>query len=70
MCHRLKLLWGVRSKHIRQVDNVDALVALVDSLMLDLSWVENGDLIVLVCGTPLSVGGRTDLVKLHRIGQA
>ena len=31
---------------------------------------EAGDLIVVVCGTPLSVGGRTDLVKLHRIGQA
>jgi hypothetical protein len=24
----------------------------------------------MVCGTPLSVGGRTDLVKLHRIGHA
>jgi pyruvate kinase len=70
VCHRLKLLWGVRSKHVKQVDDLDALVALVDALMLDLSWVENGDLIVLVCGTPLSVGGRTDLIKLHRIGQA
>ena len=70
VCYRLKLLWGVRSKHVQQVDDLDALVALVDSLMLDLSWVESGDLIVLVCGTPLAVGGRTDLVKLHRIGQA
>jgi pyruvate kinase len=70
VCHRLKLLWGVRSKHIRQVEDLDALVALVDGLMRSLRWVEKGDLIVMVCGTPLSVGGRTDLVKLHRIGHA
>ncbi len=70
VCHRLKLLWGVRSKHIRQVEDLDSLVSMVDELMRDLRWAENGDLIVIVCGTPLSVGGRTDLVKLHRIGQA
>ena len=70
VCQRSKLLWGVRSRQIRQVEDLDALVALVDSLMRNLGWVENGDLIVLVCGTPLAVGGRTDLVKLHRIGQA
>ncbi len=70
VCHRSKLLWGVRSKQIRAVEDLDALVSLVDSLMRNLGWVESGDLAVLVCGTPLSVGGRTDLVKLHRIGQA
>ena len=70
VCQRSKLLWGVRSKHIRQVEELDALVSLVDSMMRNLGWAANGDLIVLVCGTPLSVGGRTDLVKLHRIGQA
>ncbi|MEZ5364560.1 MAG: pyruvate kinase [Bryobacterales bacterium] len=70
VCHRLKLLWGVRSKHIREVEDLDGLVSLVDSMMRNLHWAEVGDLIVVVCGTPLTVGGRTDLVKLHRIGQA
>ncbi|MCB1018505.1 MAG: pyruvate kinase [Bryobacterales bacterium] len=70
VCHRLKLLWGVRSKHIREVEDLDALVSLVDSMMRNLHWADVGDLIVVVCGTPLTVGGRTDLVKLHRIGQA
>ena len=69
VCHRLKLLWGVRSKQIDEVNDVDTLVARVDELMLALGWLDPGDLIVLVAGTPLTVGGRTDLVKLHRAGE-
>ncbi len=69
VCHRLKLLWGVRSKQIEEVRDVDALVERVDELMLALGWLNPGDLLVLVAGTPLSVGGRTDLVKLHRVGE-
>ncbi len=69
VCHHLKLLWGVRSKQVEDVHDVDTLVKRLDDLMLDLGWIERGDLIVLVAGTPLTVGGRTDLVKLHRAGE-
>jgi pyruvate kinase len=30
--------------------------------------VEQGDIVVLVCGAPLDVGGRTNLMKIHRVG--
>ncbi|MDA1236045.1 MAG: pyruvate kinase, partial [Acidobacteria bacterium] len=68
VCRRLKLLWGVRSKQIRDVTELDELVLLVDSMLREYKWVVPGDLIVLVAGTPLTVGGHTDLIKLHRIG--
>ena len=68
VCRRLKLLWGVRSKQIREVTELDELVLLVDSMLREHKWVVPGDLIVLVAGTPLTVGGHTDLIKLHRIG--
>lgn len=67
VCRRLKLLWGVRSKQIREVTELDELVLLVDSMLRDLGWVDPGDLIVLVAGTPLMTVGHTDLIKLHRI---
>jgi len=68
VCRRLKLLWGVRSKQIREVSELDELILLVDSMLREYKWVLPGDLIVLVAGTPLTVGGHTDLIKLHRIG--
>ena len=66
---KMKLLWGVRSKILEQVDDLDALVAASDALMLELGWVERGDLICVVAGTPFRVTGKTDLIKLHHIGE-
>jgi hypothetical protein len=37
-------------------------------MLREYEWVVPGDLIVLVAGTPLTVAGHTDLIKLHRIG--
>ena len=69
VCRKMKLLWGVRSKILPQVDDLDALVAAADALMLELGWVERGDLICVVAGTPFYVPGKTDLIKLHHIGE-
>jgi len=68
VCRKMKLLWGVRSKMLPQVDDVDALVAAADALMLELGWVDRGDLICVVAGTPFHLPGKTDLIKLHHIG--
>jgi pyruvate kinase len=69
ICQRMKLLWGVRAKPIEQVRDIDELVDTVQALLLDLEWVKPGDLICLVAGTPFEVRGKTDLIKLHRIGE-
>ena len=69
VCRKMKLLWGIRSKMLTQVDDLDALVAAADALMLELGWVERGDLICVVAGTPFRVTGKTDLIKLHHIGE-
>jgi pyruvate kinase len=69
ICQRMKLLWGVRAKPIEQVRDIDELVDKVQSLLLELAWVKAGDLICIVAGTPFEVRGKTDLIKLHRIGE-
>jgi pyruvate kinase len=69
VCQRMKLLWGVRAKPIAQVRDIDELVETVQSLMIELHWVQPGDLICIVAGTPFEVRGKTDLIKLHRIGE-
>ncbi len=70
VCQRMKLLWGVRAKPIKQIGDIDSLVEMVQSLMIELHWVQEGDLICIVAGTPFEVRGKTDLIKLHRIGEA
>ncbi len=70
VCQRMKLLWGVRAKPIDQVRDLDELVEAIQAMMLDLKWVTEGDLICIVAGTPFEVRGKTDLIKLHRIGEA
>jgi pyruvate kinase len=69
VCQRMKLLWGVRAKIIDQVRDIDELVSVVHSMMVDLHWVQKGDLICIVAGTPFEVRGKTDLIKLHRIDE-
>jgi pyruvate kinase len=69
VCQRMKLLWGVRAKPIHQVRDIDELVAAVESMLAELHWVKPGDLICIVAGTPFEVRGKTDLIKLHRIGE-
>ena len=70
ICRRMKLLWGVRAKQLEQVRDLDSLVAKAQTLLLKAGWVERGDLISVVAGTPFRVAGKTDLIKLHRIGDA
>ena len=70
ICRRMKLLWGVRAKQLEQVRDVDTLVAKTQTLLLEAGWVEKGDLISVVAGTPFQIPGKTDLIKLHRIGDS
>ena len=70
VCRRMKLLWGVRAKPVDEIRDVDHLVRVAESLLLGLGWGDRGDLICIVAGTPFRVPGKTDLIKLHRIGEA
>jgi pyruvate kinase len=69
VCQRMKLLWGVRAKTIKQVADIDDLVKVVESMLVRLKWVQKGDLICVIAGTPFQVAGKTDLIKLHTIGE-
>ena len=69
VCQRMKLLWGVRAKMIKQVADIDELVKVVESMLVRLKWVQQGDLICVIAGTPFQVAGKTDLIKLHTIGE-
>ena len=43
VCQRMKLLWGVRSKPVGEVQDFDALGEVVDTMLQELRWVAPGD---------------------------
>ena len=66
--NRLALSWGVNPMVMDIPVTIDRLITDLDKLLMDEKLVEAGDIVVLVCGAPLDVGGRTNLMKIHRVG--
>ena len=67
-CRKCALLWGVSALLARDFDEIEGLVAEVEEKLLAHGSAEVGDTILIVAGTPLAAGGRTNLLKLHTIG--
>ncbi|MCC6143712.1 MAG: pyruvate kinase [Candidatus Hydrogenedentes bacterium] len=66
---RLALLWGVYAYLSEDVTGVDDMVKAVEAILLDQGLARQGDTVAIVAGTPLAVGGRTNLLKLHTLGE-
>lgn len=66
---RMALMWGVNALLVEDFDRIEHLFERVDQIMLEHNLAKPGDTIVIVTGTPLVVGGRTNLLKLHTVGE-
>jgi pyruvate kinase len=67
-CRKCALLWGVSAVRARDFDEIEELVNEVEEKLLAHGAAAVGDAILIVAGTPLTAGGRTNLLKLHTIG--
>ncbi len=65
---RLALLWGVRPRRISRVRDIDELARTAQWRLVEEGFARKGDIVGIVAGTPLSVAGSTNMVKLHTIG--
>jgi pyruvate kinase len=65
---RLSLYWGVVPRTIGEVKNVEELVLVAEKRLLEERLVRRGDVVGIVAGTPLFVGGTTNFMKFHVIG--
>ena len=66
--NRLALSWGVTPMVMEIPVTIDRLIADLEKRLIRERLVEEGEVVVLVCGAPLDVGGRTNLMKIHRVG--
>jgi pyruvate kinase len=67
---QLALTWGVETFIVPAVNHTDDMVRQVESALLDIGRCEKGDKIVIVAGSPPGSPGKTNALRVHRIGDA
>ncbi len=64
---RLALCWGVYPVKTSNVGSIDDMIAKSIESSKAMSYVEDGDLVVITAGAPIGVKGTTNLIKVHTI---
>jgi pyruvate kinase len=67
---QLALTWGVETFIVPTVSHTDDMVHEVDSALISLGRCAIGDKIVIVAGSPPGSPGKTNALRVHRIGDA
>ncbi|HQV91368.1 MAG TPA: pyruvate kinase alpha/beta domain-containing protein, partial [Phycicoccus sp.] len=67
---QLALTWGVETFLVPDVQHTDEYAVQVDRVLLEAGRVVDGDLIVIVAGSPPGLPGSTNALRVHRIGEA
>ncbi|MGD7731943.1 pyruvate kinase [Propionibacteriaceae bacterium G57] len=67
---QLSLSWGFQSYVTDEYTVFNEMLAAVQQIMLDEGLVQTGDKIVVVYGSPMGSAGRTNAIRVHKIGDA
>jgi pyruvate kinase len=67
---QLTLTWGVEAFKTVAVEHTDEMVRQVDEELLRIGRVKEGDLVVIIAGSPPGIPGSTNALRIHRMGDA
>src|SRR5690348_9959232 len=67
---QLALTWGAETFVVPEVGHTDDMVRQVEAALLDIGRCDKGDVVVIVAGSPPGTPGRTNALRVHRIGDA
>jgi pyruvate kinase len=67
---QLALTWGVETFRVPRVEHTDEMVMQVDRGLLASGHCGDGDLVVIVAGSPPGIPGSTNALRIHRMGDA
>ena len=68
--NRLALSWGVESMVTPMVKHTDEMVLQADKMILEGKRAKEGDLVMIVAGSPPGIPGSTNAMRVHRVGDA
>jgi pyruvate kinase len=67
---QLSLTWGMETFLAGDVEHTDEMVRQVDEALLKIGRVKEGDLVVIIAGSPPGIPGSTNALRIHRMGDA
>ena len=67
---QLSMTWGVETFKTLSVEHTDEMVRQVDEQLLAIGRVREGDLVVIIAGSPPGIPGSTNALRIHRMGDA
>ncbi len=67
---QLALSWGVETFLGESVEHTDEMVRQVDEHLLRIGLLDEGELVVIIAGSPPGIPGSTNALRIHRIGDA
>ncbi|WP_036492986.1 MULTISPECIES: pyruvate kinase [Nocardioides] len=67
---QLSLTWGVETFQGAEVEHTDEMVRQVDEALIHIGRVKEGDLVVIIAGSPPGIPGSTNALRIHRMGDA
>ena len=67
--YRLALVWGVTPVLVGEFGDTDEMVRVMIGAAQDAGLAGEGDAVVLTAGVPFGAGRRTNMVRVHRVGE-
>lgn len=67
---RMALVWGVVPIMIPQFNTIDEMISIVVRTAHDYRLVKRGESIVIIAGVPFGIGGQTNFLKIHIVGES
>ena len=68
--NRMALDWGVEPELTPMVKHTDEMVKQVDNFLINSKRCTEGELVVIVAGSPPGIPGSTNAMRVHRVGDA
>lgn len=70
MRSQLALTWGVETFLVDEVVHTDQMAMQVDETLLADGHCHEGELVIIIAGSPPGIPGSTNALRVHRIGDA
>ena len=66
---QLALTWGAETFLSPHVKSTDDMMEAIDDALLEMDRYEEGDMIVVIAGTPPGIAGNTNMIQCHLLGE-
>ncbi|MBI4848251.1 MAG: pyruvate kinase [Nitrospirae bacterium] len=66
---RMSLYWGITSLVMKFPNNTDEMISESEKALLKKGIVKEGDAIAIIAASPFALGGKSNIMKLHRVGK-